>query len=730
MEQFNQQCNLKNSILLFLLLFVQILPIRAQTNVRAWYAEGQVWIIWEVETPLPETYGIYTSNEAFSNVEQATLIGRPFYLEYMPAVLREQVDDTQNYIIPDGEGGLYELAANEGLFVATPHQSGNQYFAVVQWGETTVTTGENITDDAVEIAYDPVNDPVQCHLQKTFPSPYTNGYTCRAYMMWADGRQAHWEGRPDFPIMANAAKNGMPSLFMISAPNGLDISGEAVPLTVWLHGGTGSATQSLAGRREIVNIDPQEGILLAHNDDLIGWRNGVPGLGAPSWHFGWRKNWSPFVQGDYPTGQDTVINYTQRRYIWIDDWLVQHYNVDPHRISINGHSMGSAGTTALAKCYPSHYASASIHSNGFHGPTTNQAAIIYGYPTDNFPTNLVNSAGEHVRFNEVWNIIDNCSPERDWPLLRTWHGKRDINTAMAWDEEVVNNYRIADSLGMGVQIFWSERAHGMNNNFNDHWYYGYAPDKQTVYDNTDYEEAHFRSDTWLPAFFNHRQMQGIPDPGNGTFDSGSEWGTWGGYHRWEDLSVTDEAGTASIQGVFWLEEGAVFDNDNCPVTFLDADLYIRRLPDDLGDLCGASLSYSLSSLDDDYTQSGTVHCEGDNLLRLDNVRIFRKDIRKLRLEINLSVATDIIPASTFDATLSPNPVGDVGHLSIHSKKADNYHLNLLNLNGQVLKGWSVKCQEKNNEVTLDFADIPLGMFFLKITNDKGDYSVLKLIHVY
>lgn len=31
----------------------------AQTNVRAWYAQGQVWIIWQTQQPYPQTFGIY-----------------------------------------------------------------------------------------------------------------------------------------------------------------------------------------------------------------------------------------------------------------------------------------------------------------------------------------------------------------------------------------------------------------------------------------------------------------------------------------------------------------------------------------------------------------------------------------------------------------------------------------------------------------------------------------------
>lgn len=86
------------------LLTCAALAAQAQTNVRAWYAEGQVWVVWELDLPLPETYGIYASPQPFSNIEDAVLLGRPFYLEYLPFALRAQIDSSMNYRIPDGMG--------------------------------------------------------------------------------------------------------------------------------------------------------------------------------------------------------------------------------------------------------------------------------------------------------------------------------------------------------------------------------------------------------------------------------------------------------------------------------------------------------------------------------------------------------------------------------------------------------------------------------------------------
>ncbi|MBL7826125.1 MAG: hypothetical protein JNJ57_05800, partial [Saprospiraceae bacterium] len=177
---------MKHRFHLLLFIFTSI-TLSAQTNVRAWYADGQVWIVWEASIPQPETYAVYAKPTAFTNTADASLVGRLFKEEYGPAALREQVDTSATYLIPNGNGGLYQLAENEALFVATPHQVGALYFAVVAWGQTAATPGVNRTNNPITFQYNPASDPVECHLQKTFISPFDSDYRCFAFYMWADG---------------------------------------------------------------------------------------------------------------------------------------------------------------------------------------------------------------------------------------------------------------------------------------------------------------------------------------------------------------------------------------------------------------------------------------------------------------------------------------------------------------------------------------------------------------
>ncbi|HEX9653472.1 MAG TPA: sulfatase, partial [bacterium] len=385
-----------------------------QPTVRGWYADGQVWITWDLDDDPAETYGIYASPTPFTNIDQAQLIGRLYQEEWLPYALRTQLGaPTATFVIPDGRGGQLTLPQNMGLFVETVHESGSTYYAVVKWGETGVTN--NITPQAVSYTFS-TGDPVECHLQTFYVS--LSGHKITTYYMWADGRDNHWEGRPDFPIMANHHKNGMPSFFIVSEAKNLPAGN--VSAVHWLHGGGGTASQSLPTTRTAINIEPQDGLLVAHNDDFFRrvLVNGVPTKvteHSNSWFFGWAKNHNPFeATQTIPVESDTIINYTQRRLIWINDWLIRNRDVDPERVAIQGHSMGAAGTTALAKVFPNKFATACIFNNGFGGPEPgDQGELLFGTSEQNRPTNLVNRKGETVLIYDVFNLSTPTALERD-----------------------------------------------------------------------------------------------------------------------------------------------------------------------------------------------------------------------------------------------------------------------------------------------------------------------------
>jgi pimeloyl-ACP methyl ester carboxylesterase len=710
---------MKNILLTVTFFLLFSLYANAQYHVRGWYADGQVFVFWKFEQPAPQFFEIYAKDTPFTSTSEATLVGKLHLFEYTCAVLKEQIDTSATPRIPGIAGnGFYQLLPNEGVFVFTPHKEEWLYFAVVPENETVVSP-QNLTPQ-VWVQYKPATDPVECHFQAAFPSPFAAGYNCRAYLMWSDGRQNQWDNRPDFPVTANAAKNGMPSLFMVSAPVGLDTT-ERLPMSVWLHGGGGTARQSLAGSRPEVNIRPVDGLLLSHNDDVIGWRGqSPPFFENPSWHFGYRKNYDPFQSDNLPDSPDTLVNYTQRRYLWIDSWMVRRLKVDPNRIHIHGHSMGSAGALALAKCYPEHYASVTIFNTGCGGPEPGAMLALFGDASENFPTNLKNRTSETVHQLSLWNFLDNCSPSRDLPLIRHWHGKNDDNGTMRWDPYVVENYRKADSLGMGVQNFWSERAHGIDTapDYNDHWITGIFPAEQTVVDNVSFVEIRFRSDLSFPAFFNHRHDPQNNDPGTGMIGinngDGDNWGAWGGWHRWDGYTLVDEENQWAV--TTWLNGNAAFANDVCPHDSLTADMAIRR--PQLFNRPGAPVNWSVTDeTTQEILQTGFTLSDDEGLVVLNDVVLYREDIRRVRIraEFTTGVKTAFSGA---DLKIWPNPAVNRTELWISSPVSEPLLLKITRPDGVVLSE-NIRLLPGATRHLLDVSGWPDGLYFIHVAGRSG-----------
>jgi len=633
----------------------------AQTNVRGWYADGQVWIMWDLDNSPPETYGIYSSTSPFTNTSQAQLMGRLFEEEWEPFALRTQINPNASYVVPNGNGGRFTLLANTGLFVETVHANGAKHYAVVKWGNTTVTA--NNLSARIEYRFS-LNEPVQAHSQGT--KTLASGHRSTAYYLWADGRDNHWEGRPDFPIMANRHKNGMPSFFIVSEAKNLPTG--KVSAVHWLHGGGGRALQSLPSGRTPINIEPQDGLLVAHNDDFFRkvLLNGMivkMGEESNSWFFGWAKQLDPFdnVQAT-PADADTVINYTQRRLLWINDWLIKNRNVDPERVAIQGHSMGSAGTTAMAKAFPNTFATARIFNNGFGGPDgEDQGKTILGTTTQNLPTNLRNRQGQVVRVFDLHNLSTPIAGERDLPLMRSWHGKNDDRGTMEWDAHVVEEYKLADSSRWGMQLYWDERPHELLD-MNFHWINGLG-NLQTERDDAAYQ-VRYRAHQSFPAFYHHQKYPGTnKNPGDGTVGTGGvgvgdDWGSFGGYHDGDVNAIVDSPGRWEV--VAYLIGQSSHLVDNSPDASLTADLAIRK-PQQFKPPTGRQLQWSVTRVSNGQVlQSGTTTVGADDLVSLTGITVF-KDPDRVRIRVSdPTVAVEERTSETLptDFSLSqnyPNP---------------------------------------------------------------------------
>ena len=724
---------MKNLICFSLLLFP--IWLQSQSNLRAWYADGQVWIVWNTQYPYPQTYAVYKSDQPFSQADQATIIGRPFNYEYLPGTFALQTGNPDfRYKVPQPNGSIYELGEDEALFVATTEQTESAYYGVAEWGNTSFTSGINLTTDPVHSIYDPINDPVTCHLQYTNILP--TGHKANWYNIWLLGKQNLSDGRPDYPVMANAYKNGMPSMFIVSEAINMDTSaGKLIPATHWLHGGGGTADGTVPSQFKAFNIAPVAGISVSHNDDfyhLIRLDTSVVGSSSRTAWFGWTVRHNPFDPDFQAAPGDTIFNYTQRRILWINNWLIRNYNADPDHIALQGYSMGSGGVSALAKAFPHLFSTVCAFNNGFRRVYEETIVAIHGTVEDNLPTNIRDKNNTNIGINQVFDMNTPLSTQRDLPLFRTWAGKNDQNGRMHWGPDLVTQYRMSDSLGWGMQISWDERPHTYDTLLY-HWIYGEVPLLQTYRDNLSYQEL-FSNKQSFPAFFNHRLDAKNNDPGIGIqgidMGDGDNWGTWGGYHNWDLQTITDEPERWEVTA--WLTYNAPFQNDICPYDFLAADLAIRR-PQQFKPGPGVHLDWKV--VDDETNavlQEGTLTTGSDSLVMIPNVNVYVSGIRKVRIKVEYTTTAidemTLAKPSIQDLKIVPNPSGSDAHLWVNAATTQDCVLTLSKA-GARITSINVHLEKGQNEISLQsFDDIPSGMYFIQLCDNKNN-KVIKWVKV-
>jgi hypothetical protein len=624
-------------------------------NVRAWYAQGQVFIVWQNTAPpaLPtDTVEIYSSAAAQVNVSNMTRLGRLFYPEYTAARLQELFAGARA-LIPTPGGGTYRLAADEGVFAYTPHAAGNQFFAVVDTGSAMVNAGNSA---AAAFNYDPTNEPIRPHRQFNGVTAGGNPYT--AFLVWADGSNAFDNSRPDFPVMADADKNGVPHVFVVSNPVGGLPAG---PLSCLFahHGGGGEYQLFLPGvpARANVSLPLTNGIVVTPDDSYYANVEGQLGRSNTSW-FGYATDVDPFFGGarTSPSGAVPVVNFTQRRVHWILDWLLSPnspYQVDPQRVAAIGHSGGGRGLSHLSRLRPERYSSVVVYTpaSDLSIDEGGRVNFLRGSWDENLATNLIGPTGATLGVTDVFTPTTRLSPtQRDFALTRYFYGKRDEDSAASWSPA---QRAVVDSLNaseMGGMVFWDEREHGVEKwdvETNDaaDGHAGPWPDigqwvapVRTRRASGQYLVDQYRASQSYPGVFNadqNLQLAGRqPDPGPGDPDLGDRWGTWGGYLDWDTGTIVDQANQWAC--TLFLATGQAASIDNSPAAMMLAD-FAPRKTQRFNPAPGTRVYwYALPLGANVVSQQGEVIAETGGVVKVRGLSIPRQDVERLRVVLSLA----------------------------------------------------------------------------------------------
>ncbi len=564
-------------------------------NVRAWYAQGQVFVVWQFPAPPAaptDTVEIYASPAAQVNVAFMQQVGRLFFPEYTGSRLA-QLQPNARLLIPTPAGGTYRLAIDEGVFVYTPHAAGNLFFAAVDTGAVVVNAGNSA---ATAFNYDPVNEPVRPHWQFAGATP--GGYPYAAYVVWADGQDNYNNSRPDFPILANAAKNGVPHVFTITRPN------NALPTTplsclLAIHGGEGEYELFRPGvaARANLALELTDGIVVTPDDSIFFNQLGAMVRMNTSW-FGYVSNFDPFTAllRPAPPNDSIVVDYTARRVHWILDWLLSAnspHPIDRQRVAMIGHSGGGRGTSLLTRLRPERFAAAVVHTpaSDLSVDDGGRDNPLRGNWDQNLETNVIGPAGLPLKSVELFTMTTRISSTlRDFALTRFFYGKRDEKDAASWSSTQRAVVDALNDAGVGYMVSWDEREHGVelwDNETNDATdaHAGPWPDVaqwiapvRSERDTGQYLVDAYRADQSYPGQFNADADAALalrqPDPGPGDPDLGDAWGTWGGYLDWDTSSISESS--ARWACTLFLTGLSSVSVDNSPYAEITMDIAPRK----------------------------------------------------------------------------------------------------------------------------------------------------------
>lgn len=633
------------------------------TNVRSWYAQGQVFVVWERPAPpalATDTVEVYASAAAQGNVANMQRVGKLFFPEYTGARL-QQLQPAARLLIPTPAGGTYRLNPNEGAFALTPRSAGNLFFAVVDTGAVVVNAANSAT---AAFNYDPVNDPVRPHPQ--FVGTTTGGNPYTAYVVFADGRDDYNSSRPDVPVLGDADKNGVPHAFTITEPVG-GVPATPLPVVFAHHGGGGEYElfRPGMGQRANVSLGLNSGIVVTPDDSYYAVLGNVLNRSNTSW-FGYTPDADPFLFGprSNPASTSIVVNFTSRRVHWILDWLqrpTSPYLIDSSRVAMIGHSGGGRGTSLLVRQRPERFCSAVVYTPA--SDLTIPPASADGNMDENFlrgdwvsplSTNLLKSDGTPFNTVEVFTMTTRLSAtERDFPLMRFYFGKRDEDGAASWSPA---QRAVVDALNdaqAGFHIFWDEREHGV-----EKW-------NVETSDLTD-DPAH--TDPWpdvgqwiapiktrrpaaetmvnvftnlqsYPGFFNADSDALLvgrqPDPGPGDPNLGDPFGTWGGYFDWDTSTLIDTRSEWAAT-IFATGLSAIV-IDNSPFASFTTDLSPKRTRN-FNPPLGKLVRYNvLDAATQTLLQSGSTGAQEDGIVEATGV-IVPKDPARVRVVFRVCIA--------------------------------------------------------------------------------------------
>ena len=537
--------------------------VRAQTNLRAWSAHGQTWLVWEDDHALGasngvDTYSIHRAPHPIADVTGTALAGRLFAADWNAHRLNK-ASPGSTFTIPDGAGGTYTLAPNEALFVYTAHTSSAEHFAVVRTGDSAPPPG------AVVGPLAPSTAPVRAHAQL---SGMDAGHPYTVYAHWLDGQADPSAGTAQYPVMTTEHAHGTARVFAVFEPLG-GLPAGPTPATVFLHGSGGSYWKFRPSNGGAAGFgfdsSPSTGLLVTLDDAQAVYSDvgGTPAVKADfsTFWFGTVQDYDRFASPALLPADDAVVaDYDLRRIDFVLDWLIDERGVDAQHIRLGGLSNGGRGALAYLRSRPERIAAALCFVPGLapEGSVTLPAAT--GTVEQDLATTLPSGIGLFSYLNPATS-----DSSADLPYVRAVWGVND--TQVPWSS-AHDDVLALEATRRGWHLEWDERAHTSGAGWAGAHFVG-SPrhDLQSL-------DEH-RADRSFPAFYDVDHDLGTPGAQpEAQLPAAPLHGSRGGWIDWFPASVSESASSWSVD--LDLRTNASFAGDNAPAPTARLSLVPRR----------------------------------------------------------------------------------------------------------------------------------------------------------
>jgi pimeloyl-ACP methyl ester carboxylesterase len=526
-----------SGLLILSLLAIGACAAPVATNLQGTCRQGQVFLTWDEPVGWDGRLTVLSSPVPITteNAHQATVISH----HMMPGSARDWWLDPETFGNPlpvdpqtgekppiPREGflltpGGQRLNPDSGLHVHTvgPEEAGPRYFAVVSVGADGVENweivpGVNATTEAIYQEPAPV-EPIWQNAGAP-PDPSTGKRKALHLVLHAKtGR-----GGMDFLAFGDASlgwREGLPFKF------GVRITDSAV----------------------IVTPTDRTWIDRMFNEGKDNCQKLTPAI--HSFWYGYNSN----IYDPARMPQGTVVNYTERRLLWILDWVQRTYQTDPNRVYAQGSSMGGCGCISFALRHPEIFAAVRAHV-----PIVAYGPSLSGDSTYRI---VAETGGLDMPTNEGMTVRERLDATRfvrsyrgDLPFLVITNGRKDGSIPWAKNPDF---YRAMQEARQGMIAAWDDGEHSTCG--------ASLPPDVKAYNNLEaFHRLFARNKSYLA--FSHASTDN--NPGNGDPKDGDIAGFMGRGFTWEEPK--DEAERYEVV-VKWILEPAAL-----PVT---VDVTPRRL---------------------------------------------------------------------------------------------------------------------------------------------------------